>query len=232
MLISMINNLGFYVQADGDVGDASHRTGLAMGIKYLLGDKEDAYNLYWNCIYHLEVSSGLYIRHPEGYRPDWSNNPRAFSRDQASRLIFGYATSGRKDVILRWIKVMASRGFLHQNDLDPTTNEKKFRDVMGPGEFRNIIRGLDLWYLYPVLLILDLLFIPDIYLRSKWDGASLYVPDLKFALKKYWTPFAWIANKLNNRTTWLDEALHNHSLEKNGCVELQDLFIKLAKEIN
>lgn len=226
----MINNLGLYVQQDLDCGDASHRTGSAVAILGLLGRKDQAQELLAKIVRHMEVDmSGIYIRHPGGYLPTWTDNPKAFSRDQASRIILAYAVMGYKSGIHRWLKTMKVRGFRHQNDIDPTTNEKKFADIMGPGEFRNLIRGLNLWYLYPTLILLDFLFLGDIYLRSKWDGGSLYVPDIFYACKKYPTPFAFLAKYITKKDNSLNEILHNHSPEKNGCVELQDLFKELYK---
>lgn len=206
----MMDLNGLYVQADGDGGDSAHRTGLMAGLTKLTG-----YNgslIIGTILAYLEVGPGIYIRHPS------YNDPSDFSRDQASRIIFGYAVCRYKKSIRRWLKAMARRWFFHQNG-----------DIMAPGEWRNVIRGLELWWAYPLLLILDLFFIGDVYLRKPWDGVSLYVPDLKFALKKYWTPSAWLANKLNNRTPWLEEALNNHAAENNGCVELQSLFKQIER---
>lgn len=228
----MIDAYGLYVQANGGNGDSAHRTGLAIAISELIGERDDTITKARNAITeHLEVSPGIFIRHPADYPGDWSANTNNFSRDQASRIILAAAITGNQGRIKRWLWQMAKRGFFHQNNMDPTTNEKKIPDIMAPGEWCNVIRGLDAWYAYPVLVVLDALFIVDIYTRKPWDGASLYVPDLKFALKKFWTPTAWLANKLNNRTPWLAEALNNHSAAENGCVELQPLFEKLA-EIN
>lgn len=227
----MINDLGLYVQADGDCGDASHRTGSAVALLGLLERKDEALELISKIVRHMEIDmSGTYIRHPGGYQPMWTDNPKAFSRDQASRIILGYAVMGYKSGIQRWFKAMKARGFRHQNDLDPTTGEKKIADVMGPGEFRNLIRGLDLWYLYPVLMLLDVFFLGDIYLRSKWDGASLYAIDVFYACKKYPTPFAFLAKYITKKDNSLNEILHNHSAEKNGCIELQKLFKVLYEE--
>ncbi len=225
----MIDKLGLYVQADGGNGDSAHRTGLAMAIEALTGNTLQAEHICEHVLRYLEVEPGFFVRHPAEHYEDWAGDPSNFSRDQASRLILGFAVLGKKDPIKRWLRQMAKRVFFHQNNMNPVEKKKRPRDIMAPGEWRNVIRGLGLWWAYPALLILDLFFIGDIYTRSKWDGASLYVPDLKFALKKYWTPAAWIANKLNDRTPWLAEALHNHSLEKNGCVELQSLLIDLSK---
>lgn len=226
----MINKIGMYVQADSDVGDASHRTALAAGLNGLIGEVKKAHEIKETLIKNCEIAPGTWCRHPEGYSPVWSSQPSNFSRDQACRVIFALAVLGERSAIKRWFFQMAKRGFLHQNNCDPTNGSWRPRDIMTPQEFGNVIRGLDLWFLYPVLLFIDLLFITAVYTRSKWDGASLYVPDLKFALKKFPTPAVYLANYLNNKTTWLSEALNNHDpVHKNGCAELQPLFVELSK---
>ncbi len=228
----MIDKLGLYVQANGDVGDSSHRTGLAASLLCMLGFRRESNDIIYNILSNLEISDGIYIRHPESEFSEWAHLPTNFSRDQASRVILAYAVNGNsacKSAIRRWLLAMAKRGFFHQNHMDPVDKVLRPPDIMSPGEWRNVIRGLDLWWAYPALLLLDLFFIGDIYFRKPWDGASLYVPDLKFALMKYWTPSAWIANKLNDRTPWLKEVLNNHAEENNGCVELRPLFEEIAK---
>lgn len=226
----MIDKYGLYVQANGSNGDSAHRTGLAMALESMVGNRFQADNAFRSAILHLEINPGIFIRHPADFPGDWSALPSNFSRDQASRLILGFAIMGKKEPIKRWLWQMTKRFFFHQNNMDPVKEVKRPRDIMAPGEWRNVIRGLKLWWAYPVLLILDLFFIGDVYTRSKWDGASLYVPDLKFALRRYWTPFAWIANKLNDKTPWLTEVLNNHSIENNGCIELRRLFVLLSEE--
>lgn len=226
----MIDEFGLYVQADGSNGDSAHRTGLAMALEALNGNQTRAEEIYESALRYFEIAPGIFIRHPPENPKDWAGLPSNFSRDQASRLILGFAILGKKDPIKRWLGQMARRFFFHQNNINPVSAKRRPRDIMAPGEWRNVIRGLSLWWAYPALLVLDLFFIGDIYTRSKWDGASLYVPDLKFALKKYSTPAAWLANKLNDRTPWLAEALHNHSPDKNGCIELQELFRTLSKK--
>lgn len=52
----MINKLGMYVQADMDVGDASHRTGLAAGLNALLGNNEIAQRIKITLLTNCEVS--------------------------------------------------------------------------------------------------------------------------------------------------------------------------------
>ncbi|WII70659.1 hypothetical protein QJS83_09330 [Bdellovibrio sp. 22V] len=224
----MIDDYGLYVQADGSNGDSAHRTGLASALYALLGARILATEIAQRIKKYLIVKPGVFRRSP--YGDTWDTNPRCMSRDQTSRIILALAIVGEKSEIKAWLKQMLKRGFFHQNNLNDETGRWKFPDIMGLGEWSNVIRGLNWWWCYPLLIFFDINFIGMVYLRKKWDGVSLYVPDLKYALEKYWTPTAWIADKLNQRTPWLQEALENHSAKNNGCEELCDLFMRLRSE--
>lgn len=223
----MIDSAGLYVQADGSNGDSAHRTGLACALYCLTGQADKAEALCSIIVRQLEVRHGIYRRSP--YGDTWDMNPRCFSRDQASRLILAFALLGKKRQIKSWLWQMFKRGFFHQNNLNDETGRWKFPDLMGVGEWSNIIRGLGWWWAYPLLVLLDLNFIGMVFLRKPWDGASLYVPDLKYAQRKYPTPTAWLAEKLNARVHWYEEALNNHAKSENGCIECQNLFVELKK---
>ncbi len=228
----MINDLGMYVQADGDVGDATHRTGLAAGLNLLLGNEQRAKEIKDILIKNCEVSSGVWIRHPGGHQPTYTNQITNMSRDQVCRVMFAMAVLGEKNVIKHWLLQMTKRCFLHQNNCDPTNGSWRPRDVMTIGEWRNIIRGLNLWVLYPVLVVFDLVFLLEIPIRSKWDGGSMLYPDIYFATKKFPTPFAFLAKYAIKKTTCLDEIMNNHDpIHKNGCAELQPLFKQLSEKM-
>lgn len=221
----MIDSYGLYVQHDFETGDSAHRTGLAYAIKGLF--KEDTTQLGRAIELKLEwVEPGIYVRHPVG-RQSWHSDPQTLSRDQVSRLVLGFAVNGKKKHLRNWLRQMIKRKGFHQNNKHHETGAWKMPDIAAPGEVRNLIRGLDAWYLYPALLVLDSLFLPDLLLRSKWDGGSLIVPDIKYAVSKYPTPAAYLANALLKRTSVYEEIQANHSKEKNGCVELQVLFKRL-----
>lgn len=224
----MIDSHHLYVQADGSNGDSAHRTGLVCALQALQGNLPAAFILGNRIVSELEISPGIFRRSP--YGDTWDTDPRCFSRDQASRLVLAFAILGWKVEIRHWLKAMSRRGFYHQNNMHDQTRTWKFPDIMAPGEWCNVIRGLDLWWARPLLFFLDLNFIGMVYFRKKWDGASLYVPDLKYALSKYPTWTAQWAEYLNEKTPWLEEALNNHALANNGCVELQSLFKSLKQE--
>lgn len=211
----MIDKHGLYVQADGDGGDCPHRTGIAM--TYLaFNDRAKALELFMSARAYLHTADG-YIRHPVMWNQPWD-----FSRDQASRLMLGFAAVGCFGQ--RLVRQYYSKNKLfHQN-----------KDPWGIGELGFLIRVLNLWYLYPILIVLDLRFIIDIFTRKKWDGASLFIPDIFYAGKVMNTPTrdlaAFIIRKMYKEKITA-ELMNNHSLEKNGCVELQPMFKWFMGEI-
>lgn len=227
----MKDSYGLLVQADGDPGDSTHRTGLYITLKKLeavfnrRGSGEAAYALTKLRAY-CHLKDGIHIRHPQHPSNFWCHHPSNFSRDQASRVILAYAVMGEKEYIREWLWSMAKRFFTHQNYKDPVKNVMRPPDIMAPGEWRNIIRGLSLWFLYPLLLILDAVFILDLYMRAEWDGGSLILPDMFYADIKYPTPFSKLALYLAlNHTKIKEEILHNHDpVKSNGCEEVRDAF--------
>ena len=223
----MIDEYNLYVQQNYDTGDAAHRTGTAYAITGLLGQDNRAIENALISIHPFD--QGTFIRHPSGTAA-WHSDPKCLSRDQASRLILGFAVNNDKSIIKSWLFNMVKRGFFHQNSRHYETGKFQVPDVMGIGEVRNVIRGLDAWYLYPLLVLLDCFFITDILTRSKWDGGSLITPDIFYATIKYPTPFAYLAKYLVKRNDIiLNEILNNHSIKNNGCIELQPLFRELFK---
>lgn len=223
----MIDAKGLYVQADGDGGDCAHRTGTMLACMGLLGQAEEygVIKLTTRILEQLTTEAYQYRRHWDTAKfwPDGKQiaDPKHFSRDQASRIILGYATTGDKFLIWDWLGMQAQRFFFHQNG-----------DIMTPGEWANIIRGLNLWFLWPLLWILDLKFIGDCYFRTKqkWDYDTLMLPDLAFALKKFPTWPAEIARRIYKKSDYLESVLNNHRLENNGCVELLPPLLLVAKK--
>lgn len=226
----MLDSKLLFVQADGDGGDCAHRSG-TMAACWGLSMKSTfpvaAQVICNSIIEELSLDSGTkYIRHWDKTKfwPDGKQiaDPKNFSRDQASRVALAFAVNGRKAALLKWLLGRVENFGLHQNG-----------DLPGIGEPAVLIRGFDLWFLWPVLLILDLKFLGDLYFRKKqlWDYDTLMLPDLVFALKKYWTPTAWIAAKLYKRTDFIERIAKNHAIENNGCFELRAALRVLGEKL-
>lgn len=212
----MKDQYGLYVQADQDGGDSLHRCGLMLCLFYLKNDTQNFFSLMSHMCANQRTIDGHWFRHPV----QW-NQLDDVSRDQASRAFLGLSLYEQsKPIAQRYYFKVISQNFLrHPNG-----------DFLGIGEFSQIIRLFSCWWLYPILLLTDFHFVADIYLRNKWDGASLFLPDI-FVVQKYKTPWVWLAQKIvKTKPELFAEMRVNHSLEKNGCVEILELVDLIEKK--
>jgi hypothetical protein len=206
----MIDVYGLVVQSDGDGGDCPCRCGVVIGYRVLENhDPAIADEILGATQKYLRDADGRYFRYPN--TKQWISDPKEFSRDQASRLMLGYGIAGRKDLVKEYYLKVLKNYLRHPN-----------KDIIGPGEIIAIIRTLSAWYLYPLLLILDLKFLGDIinYKWQPWDIDNLFIMDLYYAQKKMWTPSAWLAAKLYDKDAAAKRVSHNLlDISINPCVE-------------
>src|SRR5579863_9572931 len=128
----MVDSNGLYVETNGDGGDCPHRTGIMIAYKAFM--KQDTAPTIAAVHLHLEVQPHTYIRYPV----QWPS-PADFSRDQASRLMLGFAAAGHKDLVKGYYLKLLKNGIKHPNG-----------DYLGIGELNNIIRSLTPSLLYPL----------------------------------------------------------------------------------
>ena len=220
---------GIVTQASGDSGDSSQRTATLVNLLALTNRHLDAYYVYALMMRNLKVSKGRYKRSSiPGF---WGNDPTNFSRDQHSILRLSMAILGDKEELKESTLEMLKRFCFHQNFLRGTDDpEKKWKlpDVMAPSEWSVIIRGLSLWPLYPVLLILDLGLVADLWLRKRntWDYDNMMCQNLLFAVWKMPTPLSLWVFKRYYKTDWVMRVQHYHSPEKGGVAGLSALFVE------
>lgn len=179
----MISNLCLVVQEDGDGGDCPNRTGTVLGAYAYMNFKSVSLLLRATQV-SLRDDQGRYIRYPTTW-----NDPKDFSRDQASRLMLGYFMAGALGHADNYYRSMNYR-CAHPNG-----------DLIGVGEIVNIFRSHSL-LAYPFLLILDVKYLWDVLVSwrlNNWDADNLFVMDLFWAQKRMPTPFAWLAKKLYNK---------------------------------
>lgn len=138
--------------------------------------------------------------------------------------MLGYAIAGRQDLVAGYYKILYNNGLKHQNG-----------DLIGTGEPGNIFRALDWWVLWPLLVVLDLKFLVDIvaYKWQSWDYDNLFVMDLYYANKKFWTPTAWLASKLYDKTAAAFRVTNNlgDANGNNGCAEALTANLWFLKEL-
>jgi hypothetical protein len=89
----------------------------------------------------------------------------------------------------------------------------KLPDITGPSFWATYIRAFDLWFLYPLLLILDLEFLGNslIAASNPQDNDVLkHVMTATYFDQKYKTPWVWLANKYVNKSKDMIRRLTNY----------------------
>lgn len=155
----------------------------------------------------IETRPGVGIRHPEATK--WWSNSKFFSRDQQSAVVIGAGFSNNQVLVLSLFKNHLKRFGLYQNfqinslDVD---GKKHFiqGDMATPEHFNYYVRALNLWALYPVLLIGDLFMLLNsiiIVIKSIFDADDTsndlnHICALLQAKRKLPTPISWLARKV------------------------------------
>lgn len=204
-------------QANHDLGDSSQRWAIESGLMKLSGQPLTDYKSKFDTIY--QYSKGVFRRNSDPTTPGYL--PTSVSRDQLSILKLSMAINGDKKRLWQTFVASAKRLFFHQNYKqynDPT--KWQFPDVMVPSEWGVFIRGLNAWYLYPLLLLLDVGFLVDYvlyktYVSSHWDVQNMTCINLLYANLKYKTPVSMLALYLNNKTEYMTD-IYNYYREDNG----------------
>lgn len=224
---------GLLCQNDGDQGDTAQRVGayyfLAKILGITLGYREDRL-LADSFVKDLSLLSenlpkGRFRRHANKNAAWYSD--RQFSRDQKSILMIAMASFGFKDILLKSFLDNLSRFLFHQNTLNDDGVRDQIPDIMNPHELANIIRGLSLWPLYPVLIFLDSLFLADFYFRKKqpWDYDNMMALNVFYAVSKYPTVPSRLAFNFYQKTDFLLRIKLYHKDFINGVPSLYDMFV-------
>lgn len=215
---------GLIGQRDGDFGDGLYRNAL---YSVLTNDKA-----HWELTKkHCEVSPGIWVRHPDPTR--WYSSPTNCSRDQVAKAMLAAAYFKDTSTIKRWIKEQAKRGFWHQNNrVFNDTTKWKVPDIMAPNEWANIIRGLNIKILYPILMFLDLFLLGDLYFRKKntWDYDSLLAINIWYANEVMSNPISKLCVYLYKKTDYNDRILYNFCRTENDICPLGNMYVDFLKE--
>lgn len=228
------------VQADGDSGDSAQRTATLYAMAGIIGKPlayrrlKDAGLSYEQSIQQHEVSPGIYRRSNDAGH--WGSNPNNFSRDQWSIMQLAFATNGDTKRLKESMWQLLKRGLVHQNvhpGTDAPADYRKFPDVAHPSHFSVFIRGMGLWPLYPVLVLIDLLLLADVSLRMVHDPANdidnMLSQHILYA-QKYTTPASYVAMQVYKRSSWKQKLRAYHGPARNGIPPLADLIV-LAYDI-
>jgi len=215
-------------QADGDTGDSSQRVGTFWVLLSFLGVKRDKnIDFYETMIKAHEIVPGRYRRSP--IQDYWGSDPTNFSRDQQSILTLAFAAQGDKKRFKDSMFAVLKRGGFYQNFLrgtDDPTKYWKVPDFITLYQLGLAIRGLDLWLLYPLLLVIDLGLFLDLGFRKThlWDADNMFAQNLFYASYRYPTPWSRIVFHLYGLTDFT-ERLHTYHTTSNGIKPLYDLYV-------
>lgn len=224
-----------------DGGDTCQRMGMFYYALHVLGYSRA--NEYGQVLKSLEVESNCYVRHPDKFM--WYSDKDRLSRDQATPLVITMGALGFKDRLVKFMIAHILRfGFMtntRRNGIWRNRNEHlikapitkgwnyswKVPDFCGPEFFGLYIRGLKLWYLYPILFLSDLETLAgSIIRRFNSDKDVLnHVMICHQAKTRYPTPFIWLANIFNDS----DDLLYKMGLYFDG--EDPPFMVRLYKSI-
>lgn len=225
---------GMVVQKDWDGGDSAYRTALTAILANMAMEFQLGYRITWDLIIQCYLGNGQFRRHPDAN--EWYSNPNNFSRDQAAKVILCLLVGGEHRIVWHWLWAMAKRGFFHQNTRHNDGKDQtkwKLPDIISPGEISNLIRGLNLVPLVPLLWILDLRFVVDLKARKKkpWDYDSLMAVDLCYSRMIYTTPIVKYVIKKYRETDYKECILNNYADANNGIQPLGELYVAVCEKV-
>lgn len=242
------DSFALITQKDKDGGDTANRTG-AYYI-YLKALQEPLDDLNQNLdeglsddLRMLTKRPGRYMRHIDESR--WYSNENNFTRDQSIVIQSALVMYERPGLMWSLIKERAKRGFFHFNsetgDDRPETQFATWPDPPSPVEFGQFIRGLNLWFLRPLLEFTDMQLIFDVLVTLPFlvrrddvpDFDVQYLPILVSSLHKYPSLSAQIAKLLYKQTNACARLRHyfRETEGRNGLYPLGELACKTFNQL-
>lgn len=157
----------------------------------------------------LEQQPGRYCRNPDLTK--WYSQTSTFSRDQLIPLICYLGIAGYTDFLIRLFIAHLKRGLLfawnttQDNQwVDKPGYTWKFPDLTGPDIWALWIRAFNAWYLYPLLIILDLYtLIGMLFYRLSLIQTTLQmncILEIDFSNQKLMTPISWLTKKIYGKS--------------------------------
>jgi hypothetical protein len=208
------------VKKTGDGGDCAHDVGfLHSCLAYMDSAMPDMYNESLKMLAGSEP--GKYVRHPDPNM--WYSNERTFSRDQSVNLQCSMLANGRTDLVKQIFQTrLKYKKLAHFNDLENDGVTEKVSDIPSPEEIAIWIRAFGLWFLYPLLTLLDLSLVLGVTIfrtanqRSLWDSDAHLIPRLIATETKYPTLSSKIAIYLySTKQNSVERQLQNYYNNKN-----------------
>lgn len=141
-------------QKDGDMGDGAQRVGMFHTGMQILGFGSKEYNDYLEAINNLEVSPGIFVRHPV----QW-NDINDFSRDQQTPIVISMGFRQEFGPLRRILNKHLSRFGRYQN-----------KDLASPEHFGFYIRAFKFLPLYPLLFLGDMFMLLNTLIICLYKG--------------------------------------------------------------
>lgn len=211
---------GTLVQANGDAGDSANRTGLAMVCSAVLNIKLPVHYM----ALRDRKNIGRYVR---GLQQQYAHSDY-MTRDQMAPIECAMVLHDDKNSLIDHLRLRLPRMLFHFSTYDPTLTRSKAADPVSPLELAVIIRGLNWYILWPLLLILDLFLMP-LVIGAKNDGQLLAFHAV--AKTKLSTPISWLAKRLLAfRAPSIADSIRNYYAEgagRNGLKPLGDALVEV-----
>jgi hypothetical protein len=221
---------GIICQTNGDEGDSLQRTGTYYLLSYYLQDDDKYREQLVRDLSLLEVPHGYWARSADIMK--WYGDYRYTSRDQLSIAMAACAGLGCTKELGAMAGLLGrNRGFhtnIYRNGIAPSEQTPKTPDIISPEQLAAIIRGNQLWALYPFLIFLDIsLLFMVVYGRTLnlWDADNMLLSHLVLAHMKMSTPISWLARKIyGTKAVSILRSLYKYqSAELNGIPPFFDL---------
>ena len=205
-----------------DCGDTANRHGV-----YHTFRTDEVY--VWGA-HNFVIPSGQVVRHPEGEQV-WTREEDRSSRDQNIPILCALIKINGVESALPRIASAVMRNFSRfHNYIHNGRYERKpwyTVDVAGPEIWGLFIRGLKLWYLYPLLCIFDFETLVGTVLWNKFKKESNNdIPQHLCVVKTINdvmpTPFGWLALKLLNKESAILKVKQYYDFPGYSTEELKD----------
>lgn len=231
-------------QLDQSGGDSAQRAGhfwflaKAIGIDGKMIEQKLGITYEGSMKSHETAGGWLYRR--TGQPGVWDNEPRNFTRDQWNGMQLAFAIHEDRPRLMKSMLGLIMRLGFHQNYhvglVDSTVKPwqiYKIPDLSHPSHISVFIRGMSAWFLKPLLQVIDLTLIADVYARKNhiWDADNMLMPHIIYANLKYPTWASRKALEMYKKTDAMERIKHYHSVglteggdQMNGIGPMPELF--------
>jgi hypothetical protein len=239
------DRFGLITQANGDGGDSCNRLAHYYAALQILNVPCDDINRHPLDGFYISVQRltarlpfGRYRRHADTSM--WYGDMDNVTRDQMSPMIATMVLMGTTELLKAHVGLRLRRLLLHFSTHDQVEGSVGYRwklpDVPSPTELANIIRGLKLKLLYPLLSVLDLALLHE---AKAANAANIHEGQMLLnTAVSLRTETTWAARKaaetLDSKADELAKGLRSYYAEGpwcNGILPLGELMVLVLKAL-